>query len=185
MDFPAGAVVLAEEGPRAAGDMTLSRLLRHLFYPAWLARRAFPAAAVRRLEVAIRDSEVRHGGEICFAFEASLHPYALWRGQSARDRAIEVFSQLRVWDTEANTGVLIYLLLADRDVEIVVDRGWRAIDPAAWEAICREMETRFQAGRYEEGVKTGIEATGRLLGRLRPAGRAGANELPDRPIDLG
>src|SRR5687767_441551 len=104
-------------------------------------RRAFPAHDLQAIEKAIAKSEKRHGGEIRFAVEAALDVPALLRGQSAHGRALEVFSELRVWDTEANNGVLIYLLLADRDVEIVADRGVnRRVGPQGWEAACREME---------------------------------------------
>jgi uncharacterized membrane protein len=165
----------------------MRRLIKHLFYLPWLVRRAFPLPARRRIEVAIADSEVRHGAEIRFAVEACLDWSRLVRGVSARERALEVFSELRVWDTQANTGVLIYLLLADRDVEIIADRGLNErVTPAQWEAICQDMETRFRADDPAGGVLRGIDAISRLLARqLPPSAPENRNELSDRPVLLG
>ena len=98
--------------------------------------RAFPPSAMAAIEEAIAKSEREHSGELRFAVEPALDTSALLAGQSGRERALEVFSQLRVWDTEENNGVLIYLLLADRDIEIVADRGVNARVPQAeWEKI--------------------------------------------------
>lgn len=165
--------------------MDILRVLRHLVYPDWLARRAFPPAVMARIEAAIADSEARHRGEIRFAVESSLALFPLLRGRSARERALEVFSQLRVWDTEEDNGVLIYLLLADHDVEILADRGIaRVVPQAEWEAICREMEQRFRARRFEEGVLLGIAEIGRRLAQAYPRQGENPNELPDRPVRL-
>ena len=97
-----------------------------------------------------------------------------------RERALDIFSQLRVWDTEHNNGVLIYLLLADRDVEIIADRGIDAhVGAAGWETICRAMEKDFRAGLFEHGVIKGIEDVSRLLARHFPPAPPGRrNELP-------
>lgn len=163
--------------------MSLKRALIHLLTPAWRTRRLLPPEALRRIEEAIAASERAHGGEIRFAVEAALDPGELLRGKTARERAIEVFSQLRVWDTENNNGVLIYLLIADHDVEIVADRGINArVGAAAWERICQEMESSFRAGRFEEGVMKGIAAVGEQLRRHYPEPDRG--ELPDAPVVL-
>jgi uncharacterized membrane protein len=162
--------------------MKIRRILRHLFTPPWRARRAFPAHALAAIAAAIRESEQRHGGEIRFAVESALDTGPLLRGQSARERAVEVFSQLRVWDTERNNGVLIYLLLADHDVEILADRGIHArVGGPEWERICREMEAHFRDRRFEQGVIAGIRAVGAHLARHFPSDGGGANELPDAP----
>jgi uncharacterized membrane protein len=162
------------------------RIARHLFVPEWAVGRAFPTASLADIEAAIRESERRHTGEIRFAVEAALDMWALLRGETARQRAIEVFSELCVWDTEANNGVLIYLLLADRDVEIVADRGLnRLVAAEDWEVICRQMEQDFRQGRFREGVLAGIAAVSGLLIRHFPAAGANLNELPDRPVRLG
>lgn len=138
---------------------------------------------MRAIERTIRESEASHGGQIRFAVEPALDFAALVRGQSARQRAIEVFSQLRAWDTEHNNGVLIYLLLADRDVEIIADRGIHSrLGNAGWETICREMEQAFRQGRFEEGVIAGIKAVGGHLEKHFPNRPAGPSELPDRPV---
>ena len=128
--------------------MNLLRIFKHLLTPDWLARRAFPAAALKRIEAVIGQSEAAHRGEIRFALEGALPLLPLMKGATARTRAVQVFSDLRVWDTEENTGVLLYLQLIDRDFEILADRGINArVRPSEWEAICQRMEVAFQIGR--------------------------------------
>jgi uncharacterized membrane protein YgcG len=159
------------------------RLFRHLITGRLAVMRVLPPRAMRAIEQAIRDCEALHQGQIRFAVEPALDFAALLRGQSARQRAIEVFSQLKVWDTEHNNGVLIYLLLADRDVEILADRGIHAkLGKAGWEPICRAMEQAFRQGRFEEGVIAGIKSVGGHLQRHYPSQKS--NELPDKPIVL-
>lgn len=161
------------------------RILRHLFMPNWLVKRHFPRQVLAGIERAIGESETAHRGEIRFAVEAGLDFWPLMRGQQARERALEVFSRLRVWDTEHNTGVLIYLLLADRDVEIVADRGIHArVGEAEWQRICGMMEEEFRHGRFEQGVLAGIGEISALLARHFPATGVNPDELPDRPILL-
>lgn len=165
--------------------MHLTRPLRHLLTPPWHVRRCFPAATLDRITAAIRESEATHHGQIAFAVEAALEWAPLWRRQSARERAIEVFGQRRVWDTEHNNGVLIYVLLADHDVEIVADRGiHRRLEPAAWEPACQQMEQAFRAGRYEAGALAGIRAVGALLARHYPGAGDAGNEVADQPTLL-
>jgi uncharacterized membrane protein len=164
--------------------MKWRRLLRHLAASDLMLRRAFPPPVLLAIEQAIADSERTHDGQICFALEAALPISPLLRGQSARERAIEVFSRLRVWDTERNNGILIYLLLADHDVEIVADRGISAqVTHAQWEAVCQEMETAFRAGRFQDGALLAIQKIRDLLAAHFPAAERG-NELPDRPVLL-
>ncbi|HZO01281.1 MAG TPA: TPM domain-containing protein [Burkholderiales bacterium] len=140
--------------------MSAARTLRHLLATPGAVRRAFPPAALAAIAQAIEESE----HQIRFAVEAGLDVGPLLRGESARARAIEVFSELRVWDTEHNNGVLVYLLLADRDVEIVADRGISARVPVReWTRICAAMEARLAAGRYQHAVVEGIRDVARLL----------------------
>ena len=166
--------------------MDFTRVLRHLFTGPLAVRKAFPVTALTAIEYAIAQSEFGHRGEIRFAVEAALDMLPLVRATSARERAIEVYSQLRVWDTEHNNGVLIYLLLADRDVEIVADRGIDAkVGHAKWETICHEMETHFSQGQFESGIISGIQSVGRHLQEHFPVGReSGENELPNKPVIL-
>lgn len=165
--------------------MNFKRIIRHLSNGRAAVRRVFPQHTLDAIEQTIRETETRHGGQIRFAVEAALDLSPLLAGQAARERAIEVFSQLRVWDTEHNNGVLIYLLLADRDVEIVADRGIHAkIGAEAWEAICREMEAAFRDGKFEAGVLAGIHAVGEHLARHFPPRSAKPNEMPDSPVML-
>jgi uncharacterized membrane protein len=148
-------------------------------------KRAFPPATMAAIEQAIAAGEREHSGEVRFAAEAALDMPVLFAGQSARERAIDVFSQLRVWDTAENNGVLIYLLLTDHDIEIVADRGINArVRPEDWEAICKEMEAALRRGEFQEAITAGIEAVSRLLAQHFPARAGDRNELADRPTVL-
>jgi uncharacterized membrane protein len=163
--------------------MELARIARHLIAMPGAVRRAFPPAAMAAIEQAVARSETQHRGEVRFAVEAALDVSGLIAGQSARARAIEVFSQLGVWDTDDNNGVLIYLLLADRDVEIVADRGINAVVAAhEWEAICRAMEAALRRREFEPAVLGAIEAVTRLLARHFPPRAGDRNELANRPV---
>ena len=165
--------------------MNATRILKHLLAPDWLIYRAFPRAALKRIETAIARSEAAHRGELRVAIEAGFDLLPLVRGITPRQRALEAFSRLRVWDTEENSGVLIYLQLVDRDIEIVCDRGINAkVGLERWEAICRRMEQAFRARRFEEGVLEGIAEITALLAQHFPARRDNPDELPDRPIVL-
>ena len=160
--------------------MKWRRTLRHLLMPPWRTHRLFGGATLQAIERAVRKSETTHHGQICVAIEAALEIKPLLRNLTARERALEVFGQLRVWDTEHNNGVLLYVLLADRDVEILADRGiHRRVAPDAWERICKQIEAEYRAGRYEAGTVAGIAAIGELLAAHYPGARG--NELPDRP----
>jgi len=165
--------------------MNLKRIIQHLWIGRAVVRRVFPLKTINSIEQAIRTTEARHDGQIRFVVEASLELAPLLAGQTAQQRAIEVFSTLGVWDTEHNNGVLIYLLLADRDVEIVADRGIHVrLGQPVWETICREMETSFRAGQFEAGVLAGIHAVGEHLSHHFPARSGKTNEIPDRPVVL-
>lgn len=166
--------------------MDLARLSRHLFIGRLAVSRIFTDGSLDAIKQAIQQAEAGHEGEIRFAVEASLNTLPLLRDQSARERGLEVFSQLRVWDTEHNNGVLIYLLLADRDVEIIADRGvHRRVGDEKWETICREMEAAFRAGEFEAGIMAGIHAVGNLLREYFPVSSENrANELSDSPVIL-
>ena len=161
------------------------RVIRHLLSDQWSVRRAFPPAVMRAIRDKIGEQEKRHGGELRFAVEASLPLAQLWRGEDARSRALELFGQLRVWDTEHNSGVLIYLLLADKRVEIVADRGIDSkVGNAAWAAICGEMQRAFADGRFEQGVSIGVAAISDLLAKHDPLTETDSNELPNEPVVL-
>jgi len=140
---------------------------------------------MKAIEAAVAKCEHAHSGQICVAIEAALPTDVLLRGLSARDRAIEVFSTLRVWDTEHNNGVLLYLLIADRDVEIVADRGIaQRVQQSEWEAICRQMESAFSAGHFEDGIIAGIYSVADKLSDHFPGEGERNNELPDAPVML-
>jgi uncharacterized membrane protein len=165
--------------------MYLIRVMRHLSMGRAAVRRVFPSRTMNAIEQAIHSTETRHAGQIRFAVEASLELAPLLAGQTAQQRAVDVFSKLRVWDTEHNNGVLIYLLLADRDVEIIADRGIHVrLGKEVWEAICHEMEAAFRAGHFEAGVLAGIYAVGEHLSRHFPARSGKPNEMPDSPVVL-
>lgn len=165
--------------------MNLKRVMLHLSTGRAAVRRAFPQQTLDAIERAIRATEAQHDGQIRFAVEHALDLSPLLAGQSARQRAVEVFANLHVWDTEHNNGVLIYLLLADRDVEIIADRGIHArLNKDVWESICQRMEALFREGRFEAGVLAGIHAVGEHLTRHFPAQSGKTNEMPDSPVLL-
>ena len=163
--------------------MGIKRIARHLVQHHWRAKQIFPPKVLARIEQAIKQGESTHSGQVRFVVEGALDGRPLFRNQPARERALDVFSLLRIWDTAHNNGVLIYLLLADRDVEIVADRGIDAkVGTAGWEKICQEMETDFSAGDFERGVIKGIEAVSREMATHFPRAAGGPNELPDTPV---
>jgi len=165
--------------------MQLKRLLLHLTWTHWAARRRFGPPVLTCIEQEIRAAESRHAGQIRFAIESALDLQHLWANLSPRQRALQVFAQLGIWDTAANNGVLIYVLLADHDVEIVADRGISArVEQAEWDEICHLMEQHFRAGRFLEGSRAGVHAVGELLARHFPGEGAAVDELPDRPVLL-
>jgi uncharacterized membrane protein len=140
---------------------------------------------MKKIGSAIHESERQHRGEIRFAVEAVLEGRRLMRDLQPHERALEVFSKLRVWDTAENNGVLIYLLLADRHVEIVADRGvHKRVGSEGWEPICRRMEHSFAAGHFEEGVLQGIQSVTEMLVKEYPSQGVSTNELPDEPVIL-
>jgi uncharacterized membrane protein len=163
--------------------MGIRRIGKHLLEHRWRQRRIFPPDVLAAIERAIKAGEATHSGQIRFVVEGALDGAPLFRDQPARERALDIFSQLRIWDTAHNNGVLIYLLLADRDVEIVADRGIDArVGAAGWEKICVDMETDFRAGDFKGGVIRGIEAVSRQMAAHFPPHGAGPNELPDKPV---
>ena len=161
------------------------RILRHVVTDHLSVRRTFPDAALERIEHAIAAGERGHRGQICFAVEGALPPLRVLRHLTPRERALEVFGLLGVWDTEENAGVLVYLLLADRDVEIVADRGIdRRVAPGAWQGICARMEAAFRESRFVDGVLIGIDEISALLAAYFPHTGNVPNELPDKPVVL-
>lgn len=160
------------------------RILRHRWLDEGDARRALGPAALERLRERVAASERSHSGEIRICVEAGLPLSYLWRGATARERAVTQFGKLRVWDTEHNNGVLIYLLLADHCIEIVADRGLaRRIDSAHWQAIAGRMSEAFRDGRFEDGLNAAVDAVTASLQAHFPLadGEANPNELPDAP----
>jgi uncharacterized membrane protein len=163
--------------------MSIARIARHLVEYHWRARRIFTPAVLDNIEQAIKAGETTHRGQVRFVVEGALDGRPLFKNQPARQRALDIFSHLRIWDTAHNNGVLIYLLLADRKVEIVADRGIDAkVGAAGWEAICRDMEADFRTGQFKTGVLKGISAVSRELATYFPPDGHPRNELPDKPI---
>jgi uncharacterized membrane protein len=163
--------------------MDIKRVIKHLSISHATVRRYFPRTALDNIEHAIVAVEQQCAGQVRFAVEHALEWKPLLAGQTARERAIEVFSDLHVWDTEHNNGVLIYLLLADRDVEIVADRGIHAkLGQQVWESICKQMEAEFRLSNFEQGVIAGISSVGKHLSDHYPQVGNQNNELPDRPV---
>jgi uncharacterized membrane protein len=151
----------------------------------WQLKRAFPQKTLRAITHQIKISEEKHHGEIRFVIEPGLSGVPLYSDQSARERAIDVFALLRMWDTDQRNGVLIYVLLADHSVEIVADRGiHRMVGENTWQKICHDIETAFNHGQYEQGVIKGIDTVSELLEKTFPATTSNRNELPDQVILL-
>ena len=165
---------------------SFKRFSRHLFSAPWHVGRYFPTTTLKAIEQAIKASEVKHIGEIRLVIEAHLHPLEILANKTPKKRALELFSQLNVWDTKHNNGVLIYICLADRDVEIMADRGiHQRVGHSGWESICQVMEKHFRAGEFEVGALQGITLVGQVLAQHFPLGvevKASRNELPNAPL---
>jgi uncharacterized membrane protein len=165
--------------------MNLRRIARHLLIPDWWAQRPFSKRILDHIDAAVEESEQLHRGELCFVIEGDLELPALLRDVSPRERAAEVFAQMRVWDTEENSGVLVYVQLIDHCIEIVADRGISAkVAQSEWDAICAAMQSAFCAGIYEEGALEAIQSISALLSRHFPPGDDNPDELPNRPVRL-
>ena len=168
------------------------RFLRHLVSHTGQVHRHFSNSALKNIERAIKASEDTHLGEIRFVVEAGLEPMDILAKKTPRMRALELFGRLNIWDTEHNTGVLIYLLLADRDVEIVADRGiHQQVSAKTWEIICHAMELKFRQGEFEIGILQGIADIGLHLQKFYPtqslknqSPNTNNNEISDKPIIL-
>lgn len=167
----------------------LKRFFRHVWMSPIIARRAFSAETFAAIAAAVAAGERRHRGQVRFVVEPELTSAQLWHGMTSRERALEVFAGLRVWDTEENNGVLIYILLADRKVEIVADRGiHRHVGDARWRAVCKEMEHHFRQREFLQGSVAAVNKVSEELAHYFPAdlGATDApNELPDTPVMLG
>lgn len=164
----------------------LQRLLMNLGEGWFQLHRRFPSSLLDDIAVAIAKGECRHLGEVRVAVEARLSPLAVLAGVDATLRARQVFDQLHVWDTEHNNGVLIYVLLAERRIEIVADRGiGRHVSSEEWATVCGHMREAYARGEWSEGSLRGIDAVHALLERHFPAnGASRQDELPDRPVLL-
>jgi uncharacterized membrane protein len=167
------------------GGFSLMRVLRHRWLDESDTRKAIPPDLLERLARRVAASEKRHTGEVRIYVEAGLPMSYLWRSATPRERAVAIFGKLRVWDTEHNNGVLIYLLLAEHAIEIVADRGLaRHVAPDEWRAIVQRMGASLHEGRFEDGLTQALEEVSALLVQHFPAdaGAINDNELPDEPV---
>jgi uncharacterized membrane protein len=163
----------------------VNRILKHMFANPWQLRSAFPSTTLDAIEAAIKASETRHRGELRFVIETALPVHRVMRGHTSHQQALDVFSQFRVWDTEENSGVLIYVLLAEHRLEIVADRGLaKKVDQREWDAIAQRMQTAFKGGEFLQGSLAGIDAITHLLEQHFPPGDGNPDELPNRPVIL-
>ena len=161
----------------------LKRILTHALVMPWQVRRAFSKSVCESIATAIAASEKGNRAEIRFVVEGALDWPHLWRNIDARTRAVNLFSDLRIWDTEHNNGVLIYLMLADKSVEIIADRGVNGkVGNANWESICRDMQSAFSGGRFVDGAISGIVAISDLLAMHYPPTDGRTDELPNEPV---
>ena len=163
----------------------LMRGLRHLHFGPRHVRRVLPDSALSRIEQAIAQGEAAHSAEIRFVVEASLGWRRVWAKFFSRERALELFAQLHVWDTQQNNGLLLYVLLADQKVELIVDRALASvIAESAWLAVCRDLTAAYKADRYLDGTLKAIDTIHALVGPHFPPQARDPNELPDRPLVL-
>jgi len=163
----------------------MKRLLQHLIHIPLLAHRAFPAATCEQIRQAVAAGEARHRGEIRFVVEGSWPPGDVLAGKTTSQRALEVFGLSRVWDTEENTGVLIYALLCERQVQVLADRGINArVPPATWDVLCQQLLKDYAAGAFESGTVKAITTLSDILAEHFPATGERSNELPDEPLVL-
>ena len=163
----------------------IKRWCTHTFATSGRVRKLFPKTTLKAIEMAIAQSESHHSGELRFVIENSLTMRQIWSGLSSQQRAVDIFSNLRVWDTEENSGVLIYLLLAERTVQIIADRGInKKVPQSEWDLIVQAMQNRFRQGDFQAGSITGIERITALLAHHFPADADNPNELPDAPVIL-
>ena len=161
-----------------------ARILKHRWLDERDLARTLDDALLARIEARVAASEKRHSGEIRVCAEAGLPLSYLWRGASARERALAMFGKLRVWDTEHNNGVLIYLMLAEHRIEIVADRGLdRQVGASQWREMMECMRSSFRQGEFEAGLNAAIDAVDALLVQHFPLapGEHNPNELPDKP----
>ena len=165
--------------------MQLRRLFRHWLQGLQPAKKLLPPAALEQIESEVQAAERTHEGEIRVAVESALSFQLLWRDISARDRALQAFASLGVWDTRHNNGVLIYVLLADKAIEIVADRGIAEHIPASeWQGLCDEVSERFRQGDPASGCFVAVRSVGRRLARFFPATGGDGDELPNQPVLL-
>lgn len=187
MDLAAVAAVFQAAAHQEDGrrGKIVGRFLKNLITSHLSLRRAFPAVALAAIEQAVQRSEQQHAGEVCVAIEPSLSLLGVLRGMTARQRAAELFSELRVWDTEHNSGVLIYVLLSERQIEVVADRGISSrVGQDAWSGVCAVITEHFKAGRYQAGVEAGIDSSTALLAAHFPRSTGDRNEIANRPVVL-
>jgi len=166
--------------PVAGNVSTPRRVLQHLATTPSALRRCFPQATLTAIDVVCTASERSHRAEIRCAVETAFSLGQLWRGVSSTARAVEVFSLLRMWDTAENNGVLLYVLLAERRIEIVADRGFaELVTVADWRSICAEMEEAFGIGHYEAGALAALDRISAIARQHFPARSGDRNELPN------
>ena len=163
----------------------LARLYTNLFAGWFRLSRWFPEPTMRRIRDAIAEGERCHAGELCLAVESRYSPWAVFNGLEVRERARQLFSLLRVWDTQDNSGVLLYLQLAERRVELVADRGIAArVAPELWQALCADFAADKHAMPADAAVLRCLERINALLAEHFPADAENPRELPDEPVVL-
>ena len=163
--------------------INLSRLFKHLFATSRQTKKYFPSTVLQQIEAAIAESEISHSGQIQVVIETTLSPYALFHQQTPRERAIEVFSLQKIWDTEHNNGVLLYLLMADHAIEIIADRGiHQVVGDDFWQKTCTKIENELKSGFFQKGVLTGVHEIDQILRKFYPSNVITPNELSDEPV---
>ncbi len=167
--------------------MDWSRAFRHLSAGQRGTHKLFSAEIMQRLQEVIATGEGTHRGEVRLIVESALPLRKVRRGMTTRQRALDLFGTFRVWDTEENNGVLLYINLADRKVEVIADRAAaRRIGDPYWQTVCGVAQAAFRQDAFEQGVRDALESIHRALAIAFPADGDGSrrNELSDAPVSL-
>jgi uncharacterized membrane protein len=163
---------------------SLKRWFKHFFYIS-SAHRFFNKKDRLEIAQAVQQAEKGHVGEIQVVIEGHI-PCSQAYHQNTRLRAQQLFAELGVWDTELNSGVLLYLNLCERKVEIVIDRGLKnATQAETWNEICQNIIVNLTQKQYLRAVTKGVDDIGQVLNQYYvESDLHNQNELPNEPIIL-
>ena len=180
MAFLEEVAALVEAAPQEVGNMNITRIIKHIGTSRRQVRALFSQGDLEEIKQRIAASEKQHSGEVVFFVEGRLPILKLLRGQSSKNRALEIFSLMRVWDTEHNNGVMIYLLVADRKFEIIADRGLdKVVTAAGWEQVKTKLEESFRQRKFKQGILEALNSITTYLKEAFPHTADDKNEVGD------